>query len=64
MQTAGHVIVNGRQILVLARYHKNYVALKLRMSGKPGHHFSDEELHLADEPGKLAHLLSGQVIKC
>lgn len=42
MQDAAHIIVNGEIILVLRRYHKLGVSLKLRKSGRPGRECSDE----------------------
>lgn len=66
MQDLAHLIVNGREILVLRRPRKYGVALKLRKSGSKGQYLEDESAYLSidNEQCKqtLARLLRGEVI--
>ena len=66
MQDLAHLVVNGREILVLRRPVKNGVALKLRKSGPKGQYLEDESAYLSldDEQCKqtLTRLLCGEVI--
>ena len=63
MQTTGHIIIDGQQILILVRGKKHSRQFKLRQSGKPGLHFTDEEIYLSDNPEKLQALRNGKVIE-
>lgn len=63
MQTTGYMIIGDEKILVLCRQKKYSRQLKIRMSGKDGNHFSDEEMMLDDLPDLLKKLKGGQVIE-
>jgi hypothetical protein len=70
MQCAGHVIVNGKTILVLCRVNDTQgrtaahgITLKLRKTGKPGKHFSDESDYLTETPEKFQRILNGESVK-
>ena len=63
MQTTGHIIIDGQQILILVRGKKHSRQFKLRQSGKPGTRFTDEEIYLSDNPEKLEALLDGLVVE-
>lgn len=71
MQTTGYLLINGEKFKVLMRTKKvlgdkfcHYSLFKLRTSGKDGNFFTDESIHLADNPELVERLKNGEVITC
>jgi hypothetical protein len=63
MQTHGYVEVQGKALKVLYRErNSNSRSLKMRASGKPGKHLSDEEICLNENLELLSQLKNGEVI--
>ncbi len=64
IQTTGHLLIDGQKILILVREKRYSRQLKIRLSGKDGNRFNDEEYYLQDNPSLLQDLLVGKVVEC
>jgi hypothetical protein len=62
MQFAGYVEIDGKKILLLVRSAPYGKKVKLRQSGKPGHHLTDEETFLREAPQFVGLILDGKVV--
>lgn len=62
VQTTGYILNGQNKIKLLIRSGKTYRTLKVRTTGSDGHHFSDEEIFLADNPEILEKLLAGNTV--
>lgn len=62
MQDAAHLLVHGEKILVLRRFMKHGVKLKLRISGQDGMFLEDESLFLEENLHRLDEIKAGKTV--
>jgi hypothetical protein len=61
-QGIGYIKSGDKNIKVLYRIHKTYIAIKIRLSGSLGNLLEDESYYLNEHPDLIDRLQNGRVI--